>query len=105
MRFRYRCAIVCHDISQAISQLSAIGNGESDVPYTVISKPQHIARPIVFVFSGQGGQWWNMARDLLDKSPVFYSSMQQCASILEEIGDIDLMDELNKSEKIGRAHV
>ena len=36
----------------------------------------------VFVFPGQGSQWLGMATDLIDTSPAFAASMQECANAL-----------------------
>ncbi|MGA9875081.1 MAG: SDR family NAD(P)-dependent oxidoreductase [Solirubrobacteraceae bacterium] len=46
----------------------------------------------VFVFSGQGGQWDGMARELMRASPVFSESMGACAEALAPFIDWSLQD-------------
>ncbi|PWY93214.1 ketoacyl-synt-domain-containing protein [Aspergillus sclerotioniger CBS 115572] len=43
-------------------------------------------RPIVFVFSGQGGAYPGMGRELLHTAPVFRQKVTECEGVLQEIG-------------------
>ncbi|MFC1546768.1 beta-ketoacyl synthase N-terminal-like domain-containing protein, partial [bacterium] len=78
--------------------LKYINNGSIDVDFnTEIKKPK-----IAFVYSGQGTQWWGMARQLLEEEPVFIKTIKQIDDILEKNGwlpDTSLINELSKSEK------
>ncbi len=40
-------------------------------------------RGVVWLFSGQGGQWPGMAVELLDSSPVFAEGLRSCGEVLE----------------------
>ncbi|MBK7130305.1 MAG: SDR family NAD(P)-dependent oxidoreductase [Crocinitomicaceae bacterium] len=57
---------------------------------------------IVFVFSGQGPQWWAMGRQLLKKEPLFKSWIEKLDGMLSKLADWSLIDELTKSEKDSR---
>ncbi|MGE5341222.1 MAG: beta-ketoacyl synthase N-terminal-like domain-containing protein [Candidatus Omnitrophota bacterium] len=45
--------------------------------------------PVVLMFSGQGAQYINMAKELYSNQPVFREAMDQCAEILRPIMDMD----------------
>ena len=49
---------------------------------------------VVFVFPGQGSQWQGMARELLEKSPVFAEQIQACEEALAAHVDWSLRDVL-----------
>jgi len=59
---------------------------------------------IVFVFSGQGPQWWAMGRELLSQEPVFRKAILQCHNILSKYAEWSLLDELSADEKTSRLH-
>ncbi|SPE63392.1 Erythronolide synthase, modules 1 and 2 [Streptomyces netropsis] len=48
----------------------------------------------VFVFPGQGSQWWGMGRELLETSEVFRSAVDDCAEALAPHIDWSLRDVL-----------
>ncbi|HEY8978061.1 MAG TPA: type I polyketide synthase, partial [Streptomyces sp.] len=59
----------------------------------------------VFVFPGQGSQWVGMALELVDTSPVFTASMQQCADALAEFTNWDLRQALGDPAALERVDV
>ncbi|MCB0171116.1 MAG: type I polyketide synthase [Anaerolineae bacterium] len=59
------------------------------------------AKP-VFVFSGQGPQWWAMGRELLASEPVFRGVIEQCDELLHHHADWSLLRELTASEEESR---
>ncbi|MFJ2116330.1 beta-ketoacyl synthase N-terminal-like domain-containing protein, partial [Streptomyces sp. NPDC087850] len=48
----------------------------------------------VFVFPGQGSQWWGMGRELLAESEVFRDAVDACAAALDPYVDWSLRDVL-----------
>jgi acyl transferase domain-containing protein/acyl carrier protein len=57
---------------------------------------------VVFVFSGQGPQWWGMGRELLAASPVFRERIEQCAAALPLKAGWSLMEALTATESESR---
>lgn len=61
------------------------------------------ARPqIVFVFPGQGAQWFGMARWLLASEPVFRTEIEACDRIVQRLRGWSLLDELVADESASR---
>ncbi|MBK9193161.1 MAG: type I polyketide synthase [Crocinitomicaceae bacterium] len=57
---------------------------------------------VVFVFSGQGPQWWAMGRQLLKDEPIFKSWILKLDEMLSKHADWSLLEELKRSEKTSR---
>ena len=62
-------------------------------------------RKIVFVFSGQGPQWWAMGRELLASEPVFRQTIMRCHELLSPYSEWSLLEELQANEKSSRLHI
>ena len=57
---------------------------------------------VAFVFTGQGGHWWGMGRELLETSGVFRQVIERCAECLSRVAGWDLMAELRADEAVSR---
>lgn len=67
---------------ELLSGLRALAAGEA-APELVSAPRQPLARgKVAFVFPGQGSQWTGMARDLLDRSPLFADEIDRCDAAL-----------------------
>ncbi|MBT2381724.1 SDR family NAD(P)-dependent oxidoreductase, partial [Streptomyces sp. ISL-111] len=73
--------------------LEALATGRS-APGVVHGTPGEGSRGPVFVFPGQGSQWWGMGRELLAESPVFKEAVDACAVALAPYTDWSLHDVL-----------
>lgn len=56
----------------------------------------------VFVFTGQGAQWWKMGQDLLNREPVFRETLEKIDGILKQYGDFTLVEEMSRTEADSR---
>jgi acyl transferase domain-containing protein/acyl carrier protein len=56
----------------------------------------------VFVFSGQGPQWWGMGRELLARNVVFRERIERCAAALSTMAGWSLMEAFTASESATR---
>ncbi len=52
----------------------------------------------VFVFSGQGPQWWGMGRQLLKTENLFRKKIAECDRYFSEFGSWSLLQELQRDE-------
>ncbi len=83
--FTHRRMLRCHDVQEAISLLEAL------TPDKVVSRVQEpIHRPVTFMFSGQGAQYYNMAAGLYRQEPVFREQVDHCLTLLKAHMRVDL---------------
>ena len=59
-------------------------------------------RRVAFVFSGQGGQWPGMTRELLEHEPAFRETIEKCDAAMPEGRGWSVLEQL-KSSPIRRA--
>ena len=60
---------------------------------------------VVFLYGGQGSQWYGMARDMLIHEPKFKESIEKIDALLKRYkASWSLITELKKSEKASRLH-
>lgn len=89
----------------------AIGQNHEEA-LTDLTEPQPIAawtpklaegKPrLGFVFTGQGGQWFAMGRELIEKSPLFKATLERCDQVLQSLPDAPqwtVIDELMRSKE------
>ncbi|KAL8718302.1 MAG: hypothetical protein Q9225_004544 [Loekoesia sp. 1 TL-2023] len=58
-----------------------------------------------FVMTGQGGQWFAMGRQLIEKSPFFRKALERCDKILQSLPDSpewSVIEELLRSKDLSR---
>ncbi len=108
------CAAVAKRRSQLGHRLCVIGDSGADLVKKlkgflagetghgiIYSEVAGEERP-VFVFSGQGPQWWGMGRELLAKEPLFRKKIEACDELFREFGGWSLLEELGRNEKNSR---
>ncbi|MEU0395897.1 SDR family NAD(P)-dependent oxidoreductase [Streptomyces sp. NPDC006208] len=80
--FEHRAVVQAGDRGELLTALRGIAEGQSDADMVV--GPGRTVSPgkLAFVFPGQGAQWAGMARDLLDRSPVFADELDRCDAAL-----------------------
>ena len=61
-----------------------------------------IGSKVVFVFSGQGPQWFGMGRALINKEPVFREKIENISLLLRKFADWSLIDEMLADEAFSR---
>ncbi|MER5381998.1 beta-ketoacyl synthase N-terminal-like domain-containing protein, partial [Streptomyces sp. NPDC002688] len=80
--FEHRAVVRAGDHDELLAALRGLAEGKPD-PDLVVG-PQQTLPPgkLAFVFPGQGAQWSGMARELLDRSPVFADELDRCDAAL-----------------------
>ncbi len=102
--FNCRLSAVAHTTREIRSCLEAFLAGEKR-PGISVGRLMHgqIPKP-VFVFCGQGPQWWGMGKELLASEPVFRNAMEECDALLRKYADWSLLEELRADEAASRLH-
>lgn len=101
--FDYRRILVCQNIDDAVQALviKSEENGNKKISISDISD-SHLEesgnRPVVFMFSGQGVQYANMARELYQTESTFTRAIDDCCELLIPHLGIDLRTVLYPSE-------
>lgn len=57
------------------------------------------AEQVTFVYSGQGGQWWRMGRDLLRREPIFRAAIEEIDVALRPLTRWSLLEEMLRDEE------
>jgi acyl transferase domain-containing protein len=87
--FSHRRALVCRGVDDALAALSNPNSGRC-----LTNHEERRERPVAMVFSGQGTQYVNMARELYVTEKTFREQVDLCAEILRPHLGLDLRDVL-----------
>ena len=106
----HRLAVVAHSRQEMAERLQAFLQGEArpgmshgeGLPGAGMTSEPVSHRKLVFVFPGQGSQWFGMGRGLLKEEPVFRESLERCDLAIREHVDWRLLEQLNASPEQSR---
>ncbi|KAI4271885.1 MAG: hypothetical protein LQ337_005685 [Flavoplaca oasis] len=96
---RYRSFAVGHNKDTLTQEFS------SPQPTAVWTPAKETTPRLGFVLTGQGGQWFAMGRQLIQKSPLFRQTLERCNEILQGLPDApewSVIEELLKSKDTSR---
>jgi amino acid adenylation domain-containing protein len=95
----YRLAVAARSTVDLAEQLRiAAAKSAGEDPMRAAKQPPRL----VFVFCGQGSQWWAMGRQLLGQEPVFRDMIRRCDRLLGELAPWSLWQELTADEAHSR---
>lgn len=97
----YRLALAASTSGELCENLTAFLASETREGLSVSHVIDAAPAP-VFVFSGQGPQWWAMGRELLVEEPVFRQKIEECDALVREWGKWSLLEELQRDEATSR---
>lgn len=91
----------------------AIGNDLETILKDLMASPpiatwavSNEAKPrLGFVFTGQGGQWFAMGRQLIEQSPLVRHTLEKCDQVLQRLPDApdwSIIDELFRTKETSR---
>jgi len=88
----HRLALVAHSKAEARDCLDAFLAHEARPNMSAAGATSGRKRKLVFVFPGQGSQWHEMGRELLEQEPVFRASIELCDQAMREFADWSLLE-------------
>ncbi|MFN8008993.1 MAG: type I polyketide synthase [Terriglobia bacterium] len=94
----YRLALTGRTHHDLIEQIDAFRLGESRLGMSVGKANSDRPLKIVFVFPGQGSQWFGMGRQLMAQEPVFRQALESCEEAMKRHVDWSLMEQLLAEE-------
>jgi acyl transferase domain-containing protein/NADPH:quinone reductase-like Zn-dependent oxidoreductase/SAM-dependent methyltransferase/acyl carrier protein len=98
----HRLALVGDSHKQFVELLDAFLAEERRPAIAVGHRPPGRKPRVAFVFSGNGPQWWGMARQLLDREPIFHQTVEDCDRALAPLAGWSLLRELLANEATSR---
>jgi acyl transferase domain-containing protein/acyl carrier protein len=96
----HRLAVIASSIEELASKLEAFASKEARPG--LFSAQVDQKRKLVFVFSGQGPQWWAMGRQLLAREPLFRQKVEECDGFFRRWAPWSIVEELNADEQCSR---
>ncbi len=94
----HRLAVTGDSPTQLIESLQAFLHGEARPGLSSGRKISSRRRKLVFVFPGQGSQWFGMGQRLLAQEPVFRAVIERCDEAMRSYGDWSLLAELTATD-------
>ena len=100
----HRLALSFRSLKQAANALEMFANEENGWEDKVATgDTTKASKKMVFLYGGQGAQWYGMAKEMLIYEPKFRESIEQIDSLLKRYRvPWSLMTELNKPEESSR---
>lgn len=82
----------------------ALAAAAAEVPHprVVTGNALASARPLAFVYTGMGPQWWGMARGLLQHNSVFRAAIERCDTAITPLIGWSLTEQLLADEDTSR---
>ena len=103
-----RLVIIGEDVRQMRGLLKAWMLNPGEAQGVISTKSSVTSTSPVFVFTGQGAQWWGMGQELLVSEPVFRDMVQRIDDLLKPLAGWSLVEEMNRGEddsKIDRTDI
>lgn len=93
-QFDYRVAVLGNSRKELHNSLQAFRQKEDDPNLFPASMIPDRQPKLAFVFSGQGGQWYGMGRELLKQEPVFWDAIERIDLVIQSGFGWSLMEVL-----------
>lgn len=93
-----RAVVMGSSAEELRDRLRQMFAGAEEIEGVVLGSPVDDVPQVVFVFTGQGAQWWKMGQELLEREPVFRKMIERVDREVRKLGDWSLLEEMTRSE-------
>jgi acyl transferase domain-containing protein/acyl carrier protein len=94
----FRLAVVAKSQEELETKIKLFVDGTTEKDLFAGCRTKGVEPKVVFVFSGQGPQWWAMGRQLYGQEPVFRETIERCDQAMSKYADWSLTNELLSEE-------
>jgi acyl transferase domain-containing protein/acyl carrier protein len=94
----HRLVVLGNDAAQMRQRLHSWLHGTAPVEGVVTGRKTASASPPVFVYTGQGAQWWAMGRNLLAGESVVRETLEEIDGLLRPLAGWSLLEEMRRDE-------
>ncbi len=94
-----RAVVIGHNVAELREKLRHVAKGHDDVPGVHYGTAADESHPTVFVYTGQGAQWWKMGQELLQSEPVFRRTIEEIDAEVRKLADWSLLEEMTKANE------
>ncbi len=94
----HRLAVVGSSAEEISERIKAWSAGEKSIPGIEVGRASPDKPEVVFVFTGQGPQWWGMGQELIKSEPVFRQTLEKIDGLMKKLGGWSLLEEMSKPE-------
>ncbi len=98
----HRLAVIGVDKPELCARLLDYLNGETNHPRLVSGHAGRQYSDPVFVFTGQGSQWWGMGQQLLEREPIFRQSVEDVDTVFQSLSGWSIIGELLCEQELSR---
>ncbi len=103
--FNYRAVVMAHDRRNLTAALRVLAAGDADAiaqDARIVTGQAQTNPKLAFTFSGQGSQWWAMARHFLEHEPVFADAVDAYDAHFVAASGWSIKEELLRDESNSR---
>lgn len=92
-----RLVVIGRDRAEMRTHLDQWLDGQ-ETPHVLSGEPSVKGPGLVFVFTGQGAQWWGMGQELLRKEALFAQTLERIDTIFKGLSSFSLLEEMQQDE-------
>lgn len=93
-----RLVVVGRDAPALRGRLDGWLRGVDETEGTITGRGTAKTEPIVFVFTGQGPQWWAMGRQLMEREPIVRRTIEEIDALFQKLSGWSIVEEMTRPE-------
>lgn len=104
----HRAVVIARNTAELAERLACLAEGrewpqaERHAPPQIIRGTARGRRKLCFTMTGQGGQWWAMGRELIERDLIFRAAIEKFDGVFRPVGGWSVMEVLLADEASSR---